>query len=109
VFKKHPILKKNDKVIVLTGKEKGKIGTILKVDLEKKRAVVEKINMVKRHTRPGPKNAQGGIIEKEAPIHISNLMMVCSKCAESTRIGMRILEDGTKSRICKKCNELLSE
>jgi large subunit ribosomal protein L24 len=109
VLRKHPLLKKNDKVIVLTGKEKGKIGTVLKVDLEKSRAIVEKINMVKRHTRPGPKSTQGGIIEKEAPIHISNLMMVCSKCAEPTRIGMRILEDGTKSRMCKKCSELLNE
>ena len=105
--KKHPLIKKNDKVIVLTGKEKGKIGTTLKVDSEKSRAVVEKINMVKRHSRPGGKQAQGGIIEKEAPLHVSNLMLVCGKCAEPTRIRKRILEDGSKVRVCKQCGELL--
>ena len=107
--KKHPIIKKNDKVIVLTGKEKGKIATVLKVDAEKKRAIVEKINIVKKHARAGPKSAQGGIIEKEAPMHISNLMLICNKCTEQTRIGKRILEDGSKVRVCKKCNELLDE
>ena len=105
--KKHPLIKKNDKVVVLTGKEKGKIGTVLKVDSEKGRVLVEKVNMVKRHTRPGGKQAQGGIIEKEAPMRISNLMIMCSKCAEPTRIGKRLLEDGSKVRVCKKCGELL--
>jgi len=107
VRKKHPVVKKNDKVIVLSGKEKGKIGAVLKVDSEKGRVVVEKINMVKRHTRPGGKTAQGGIVEKEAPMHISNLMLVCNKCAEPSRIAKRILEDGSKVRVCKKCGELL--
>ena len=105
--KKHPVIKKNDKVVVLSGKEKGKIGAVLKVDSKKGRVVVEKINIVKRHTRPGGKHAQGGILEKESPIHISNLMLVCNKCAESSRIGKRILEDGSKVRVCKKCGELL--
>ena len=105
--KKHPAIKKSDKVMVLSGKERGKIGAVLKVDSEKGRVVVEKINMVKRHTRPGGKTAQGGIVEKEAPIHISNLMLVCNKCAERTRIGKRILEDGSRVRVCKKCGELL--
>ena len=100
-------LKKNDKVIVTSGKEKGKIGSILKLDALKGRVIVEKVNMVKRHTRPGGTSAQGGIIEKEASIHLSNLMLVCSKCAEPTRIGKQILEDGSKVRICKKCGELL--
>ncbi|MFH1350378.1 MAG: 50S ribosomal protein L24 [Pseudomonadota bacterium] len=108
-MKKHPFIKKNDKVIVLTGKEKGKIGTVLKVDAEKGRAIVEKLNVAKRHARPGPTSAQGGIIEKEAPIQISNLMLVCNKCAEPSRIGKRILEDGSKIRICKKCGELLDD
>jgi len=108
VQRKHPLIKKNDKVVVLAGKEKGKIGTVLKVDSEKSRALVEKINMVKRHTKPGAgKQAQGGIIEKPAPLHISNLMIMCTKCAEAARIGKRVLEDGTKVRICKKCGELL--
>jgi large subunit ribosomal protein L24 len=105
--KKHPFIKKNDKVIVLAGKEKGKIGTVLKVDAEKGRAIVEKTNMVKRHSKPGGKKAQGGIIEKEAPVHISNLMLVCSKCAEPARMGKKILEDGSKARVCKKCGEQL--
>lgn len=104
---RQPFIKNNDKVMVLTGKEKGKIGTVLKMDVEKGRVVVEKINMVKRHTKPGGKKAQGGIIEKEAPIHISNVMLVCNKCAEPSRLGKRILEDGSKVRVCKKCGELL--
>ncbi len=105
--KKRPLIKKNDKVMVLAGKEQGKIGGVLKVDAEKGRAVVEKVNMVKRHTKPGGKSAQGGIIEVEASIHISNLMLVCNRCAETSRIGKRILEDGSKVRVCKKCGELL--
>ncbi|MBW1803380.1 MAG: 50S ribosomal protein L24 [Deltaproteobacteria bacterium] len=102
-------MKKNDRVIVMTGKEKGKIGTVLKVDSEKGRVIVEKINMVKRHTRAGGKSAQGGIIEKEGSIHISNIMLVCNKCAEPSRTGKRILEDGSKVRVCKKCGELLED
>jgi len=110
VTNKHPILKKNDKVIVLSGKEKGKIGAVIKVDAEKGRAIVEKVNIVKRHTRAGQRGgATGGIIEKESPIHISNLMIVCNKCAEPTRVGKKILEDGTKTRICKKCGEPLGD
>ncbi len=105
--KKHPYIKKNDKVVVLAGKEKGKIGTVLKIDKDTDRAVVEKVNMVKRHARAGGKNAQGGIVEKEASLHISNLMLVCSKCAEPSRLGRRILDDGSKVRVCKKCGELL--
>ena len=106
---KHPVIKKNDKVIVLVGKEKGKIGAVLGVDAERSRVIVEKINMVKRHTRPGGKSAKGGIIEKEAPIHISNLMLVCNKCAEPTRIAKRIFEDGSRVRACNKCGELLDD
>ncbi|MDZ7699525.1 MAG: 50S ribosomal protein L24 [Deltaproteobacteria bacterium] len=103
--KKHPNIRKNDKVIVHTGKEVGKIGTVLKVDVEKGRVIVEKVNMIKRHSRPSAQTAQGGIIEKEAPLHISNVMIVCDKCAEPTRIGKRKLEDGTMVRVCKKCGE----
>jgi large subunit ribosomal protein L24 len=107
--KQRIMIKKDDKVIVRKGKEKGRIGTVLKVDAEKTRAIVEKVNVVKRHTRPGGKNAKGGIIEKEASIHISNLMLVCNKCAEPTRIGKRQLEDGSSIRACKKCGELLDD
>ena len=109
MLKKHPIIKKNDKVIILSGKEQGKIGNVLKVDSEKERVIVEKINVVKRHSKPSAANAQGGIIEKEAPIHISNLMIICNKCAEPTRIGKRILDDGSKVRVCKKCGEVIGD
>jgi large subunit ribosomal protein L24 len=107
MLKKHPMIKKNDKVIVLSGREKGKIATVLKVDAEKQRVIVEKTNMVKRHSKPTRQVAQGGIIEKEAPIHVSNVMVVCGKCAEATRIGKRKLDDGSKVRTCKKCGEPL--
>jgi len=107
--KKHPKIRKNDKVLVIVGKDRGKLGTILKVDSEKGRVVVEKVNMVKRHSKPSAKTAQGGIIEKEAPLCISNVMIVCNKCAESTRIGSRTLEDGSKTRICKKCGEAMDD
>ncbi len=107
--KKHHFIKKDDKVIVLAGKEQGKIGAILKVDSEGERAIVEKVNIVKRHTKPGAAGTKGGIIEKEASIHVSNLMLVCNKCAEPSRIGKRILEDGSRVRVCKKCGEIISE
>jgi large subunit ribosomal protein L24 len=109
VRKKHPVIKKEDKVIVLSGKEKGKIGAVLKVDSEKGRVLVEKVNMVKRHSKPSAKTAQGGIVEKEAPIHISNVMIVCNKCAEPTRVGMKKLDEGSKVRVCKKCGEPLDQ
>jgi large subunit ribosomal protein L24 len=109
VLRKNPVIKKNDKVIVLTGKEKGKIGNVLTIDKGTDRVFVEKINLVKRHTKPSAKNAQGGIVEKEAPIHISNLKIICNKCAEPTRVGKRILDDGSKVRVCKKCGEILGE
>lgn len=107
MHKKHPAIKKNDKVVVRSGKEKGKIGSVLKVDSERGHVIVEKVNIVKRHTRPGGANAQGGIVEKEAPIRISNVMLVCTKCAEPSRIGKKVLEDGSKVRVCKKCGEFI--
>jgi large subunit ribosomal protein L24 len=109
VLRKHPVIKKNDKVIVLAGKEKGKIGNVLTIIRGSDSIIVEKINLVKRHTKPSAKSAQGGIIEKEAPIHVSNLKIICNKCAEPTRVGKRILDDGSKVRICKKCDEILGE
>lgn len=105
--KKHPKIRKNDKVTVVSGKEVGKIGTVLKVDSEKGRVVVEKVNMIKRHSKPSTKTAQGGIIVKEAPLHISNVMIICGKCAEPTRIAKRQLEDGSRVRSCRKCGESL--
>jgi len=99
-------IKKNDKVEVLSGREKGRQGKVLKILKEKNMALVERVNMVKRHTKPGGKaGQQGGIIEKEAPLKLSKLMVVCPKCAKTTRIGSRVLEDGERVRYCKKCSE----
>jgi large subunit ribosomal protein L24 len=98
-------LKKDDKVKVLTGKDRGKIGKVLRVNHKKNRVLVENVNMVKRHAKPSAKNRQGGIIEGEAAIHWSNVMLMCSKCMAPTRIKMQRLEDGRKIRACSRCNE----
>jgi large subunit ribosomal protein L24 len=102
-------IKKNDMVQVIAGKEKGKTGKVMRVVPKSDRAIVEKLNMVKRHMRPGAHSRQGGIVEKEAPIHISNLMLICSKCTDPTRVGYTILEDGRKVRSCRKCGEIIDE
>ena len=101
------LLKKDDKVKVLTGKDKGKIGKVLKVDRKKDRVLVENINVVKRHSRPSAANRQGGIIETEAPIHRSNVMLLCNKCMTPSRTRMQRLEDGKTTRVCAKCNEII--
>lgn len=98
-------IKKDDKVKVLTGKDKGKIGKVLKVNKKTHRVVVENINVVKANQRPSQANPQGGIVEKTMPIQISNLMVMCNSCVKPTRIGMKLLEDGKRVRICKKCNQ----
>lgn len=100
-------IKKDDKVKVLAGKDKGKIGKVLKVDRKKNRLLIEKINMIKRHAKPSAKNRQGGIVEGEAPVTISNVMIMCNKCVKATRIKMQRLEDGKKIRICAKCGEAI--
>jgi large subunit ribosomal protein L24 len=100
-------IKKDDKVRVIAGKEKGKIGKVLRVLHDKQRIVVENVNFVKRHTRPGGKTARGGIIEKEASIHWSNAMLMCDKCINPMRVKMRRLEDGKKVRVCGKCGEII--
>ncbi|MBW1709288.1 MAG: 50S ribosomal protein L24 [Deltaproteobacteria bacterium] len=102
-------IKKDDRVIVLSGKAKGKIGKVLKIIPKKNRAIVEKVNMVKRHTKAGPNVAKGGIIEKEGSLHISNLMLVCPKCADPMRVSRKHLEDGSRVRVCKNCGETLDE
>ena len=99
--------KKDDQAIVIAGKEKGKSGKILSMISKKECVLIEKVNLVKRHSRPSAKNRQGGIIEKEAPIHISNVMILCSKCNSPVRIGRKTLEDGKKVRYCKKCGEII--
>ena len=100
-------IKKNDTVMVIAGKEKGKTGKVLKILPKKNRAVVEKVNFIKRHMRPGAHSRQGGIVEKENPINISNLMVVCGKCTDPARVGRRVLEDGSRVRYCKKCDEII--
>jgi len=101
-------VKKNDLVMVIGGRDKGKSGKVLSVLPKKNRVIVEKVNFIKRHTRPSTKQRQGGIIEREGPINISNVMLICTKCNKPSRIGKKYLEDGKKVRVCKKCGEILS-
>lgn len=100
-------LKKNDLVEVITGKERGKTGKILKVLREKNLVLVEKVNMIKRHTRPSPTSGQGGIIEKEAPLQVSKVMLICPKCATASRFRLTVTAEGKKARVCRKCKELI--
>ncbi len=102
-------IKKNDTVQVISGKHKGKKGKVIKVDREKGKIFVEKVNFIKRHVRPSAVHRQGGIIEKEGPIHISNVMLVCPKCSLPVKVGKKELEDGTKTRYCKSCDEILDD
>ena len=96
---------KGDQVKVVSGKEAGKIGKVLRVDTEARRVVIERLNMVKKHTKPDPKrNPQGGVIEREAPIDVSNVMLVCPACGEPTRVGYRLLDGGGKVRTCRRAN-----
>jgi large subunit ribosomal protein L24 len=99
-------LKKGDTVKVIAGKEKGKTGKILTMIADRERVTVEKINLIKRHKKPDAKG-KGGIVEKEGPIHVSNVMYLCGKCGTGVRIGARILDDGKKVRVCGKCHEIL--
>ena len=101
-------VKKNDLVMVIAGKDKGKSGKVLSVLSKKNRVIVEKVNFIKRHTRPSTKQRQGGIIEREGPITISNVMLICTKCNKPSRIGKKYLEGDKKVRVCKKCGEILS-
>jgi len=100
-------IRKNDTVMVITGKDMGKKGKVRFVYPDKNRLLVEHVNMIKRHARAAKQARQAGIIEREAPINASNVMLVCTKCNRSVRIGQRFLEDGSKVRYCKSCNEVL--
>lgn len=102
-------IKKNDIVRVITGKDAGKTGKVLKVFTDSGKVVVEKINFVKRHTRPTQKVQQGGILEKESPLAVSKVMLICNKCGKPTRIKTGSIAGGKKVRICKKCSEMLDE
>jgi large subunit ribosomal protein L24 len=103
-------IKKSDVVYVMSGKDRGKTGKVLKVFLDKSKAIVEGLNNIQKHTRPNPqKNVKGGILPKESPIHMSNLMVVCKRCNKHTRVGLSTTQDGHKYRICKSCNEPLDD
>jgi large subunit ribosomal protein L24 len=100
-------IKKNDTVMVIAGRERGKTGKVLRVLPEKGRALIEQLNMVKRHQKArGPQSASG-IVEKEAPLHLSNLMIMCDKCNAPVRMGKRELDDGHSVRVCRRCGEQL--
>ena len=106
----HIIIRKGDQVRVMTGRDRGKSGRVLAVNPAKNTLVVEHANIIKRHTRPNPqKNIKGGIVEKEAPLHISNVMVVCPGCGKHTRIGRTVLPDGTKVRSCRRCGSTLDK
>ena len=98
-------VRKNDTVIVVGGKDRGKRGRVLRVIPDRNRVIVEGINFIKRHTRPNPQqNVRGGVVEREASLHASNLQIVCPECGAPTRIGHEILGDGRKVRVCRKCD-----
>lgn len=100
-------IKKNDTILVISGDEKGKKGRVRSIDPEKNRLIVESVNMIKKHMKPSKQYSQGGIIEKEAPVHRSIVMLVCPKCDKPTRIGNKILENGKKTRACRQCGEVV--
>jgi len=102
-------IRKGDQVVVISGKEKGKTGRVLRVFPQKQRAIVERVNFVKKNTKPSQKNQKGGIIEKEAPLHVSNLLSYCMRCEKGARIGFKMLENKIKVRYCKRCNELMDK
>jgi large subunit ribosomal protein L24 len=98
-------IKKGDQVRVISGKEAGKTAKVSRVDTEKHRVVLERLNMVKKHTKPNPKtNPQGGVIEREAPMDASNVMLVCPSCGQPTRVGYRLIDGGGKVRTCRRAN-----
>jgi large subunit ribosomal protein L24 len=103
-------IRKNDTVKVIAGKSRDKIARVLSVSPKKGTAIVEGVNFVKRATRANPqRNIKGGLVEKESPVHVSNLMIVCPECKETTRVGRKILDDGGKIRVCKKCDGALDK
>jgi len=103
-------IRKGDQVRVMTGRDKGKVGRVLSVNPVKHKVTVEHANMIKRHTRPNPaKNIKGGIVEREGPLDISNVLLVCPGCNKHTRVGYSVLPDGTKVRVCRRCGTTLEK
>ncbi len=103
-------IRKNDSVVVITGKDRGKRGRVLKVLAAKNRLVVEGVNIITRHTKPNPqRNIKGGLVEREAGLHASNVQVVCPDCGKPTRLGRRVLGDGRKVRFCRKCEGVVDK
>lgn len=103
-------IRKNDNVVVMAGKDRGKRGRVLRIVPATNRLVVEGVNIIKRHTKANPqKNIKGGLVEREAPLHASNVQLVCPECGEPTRLGKKILGDGRKVRVCRKCEGVVDK
>ena len=103
-------IRKNDNVLVTTGKDRGKKGRVIRVVPEKNRLIVEGVNLIKRHTRPNPaKNIKGGVVQREASLHASNVQLVCPECGAHTRVGHKVLDDGRKVRVCRKCEGVVDK
>ena len=102
-----PKIRKNDLVMIVTGRERGKTGKVMRVLPDEGRVVVERLNIVKRHSKPKGATSPGGIVEKEAAISISNVMIMCDRCNAPVRIGIKIADDGEKTRVCRRCGETL--
>ncbi len=103
-------IRKNDTVVVTVGKDSGKRGRVLRILPEGNRLIVEGVNIIKRHTKPNPqKNIKGGIVEREASMHASNVQLVCPECNKMTRLGKKVLTDGRKVRICRKCEGVVDK
>jgi len=103
-------IRKNDHVIVTTGKDRGKRGRVVRVVADKNRLLVEGVNIIKRHTKANPqKNVKGGLVEREAPLHASNVQLLCPECGKPTRIGRKVLGDGRKVRVCRKCEGVVDK
>ena len=100
-------IRKNDSVMVISGKERGKTGKVLRVNPKEDAVIVERVNVVKRHTKPRGPQQSGGIVEKEASIPASNIMIMCDKCNAPVRMGRKVLADGNKVRVCRRCGEAL--
>jgi large subunit ribosomal protein L24 len=103
-------IRKNDNVVVTTGKDRGKRGRVMRVVPDKNRVIVEGVNVIKRHTKPNPqRNIKGGVVEREAALHASNVQLVCPECGKPTRIGKKVLGDGRKVRVCRKCEGVVDK
>lgn len=103
-------VRKNDRVVVIAGKDKGKKGRVIEVQPSKRKVIIEGVNMVKRHNKANTRRGiQGGILERESPIHVSNVMVLCPHCGDPTRSGHQVLADGKRHRACKKCGAAIEK